>query len=56
MQAASQSSEDLKAADLVREQLLEGELDIQRRRESTSFDGLGKGFSVVAEIFWDGVR
>lgn len=54
VQPASQSKEDLMAADLVREQLLQGELDMCTAA-TDQLDAIGKGFSVL-EIIWGGVE
>jgi phage gp29-like protein len=53
VQPASQAKEDLMAADLVRDQLLNGELDMCDAA-TDQLDAIGKGFSVL-EIDWDGV-
>ena len=58
VQPVSKDKDDLRAADLVREQLLEGELDMTSSA-TDQLDALGKGFSVL-EIMWadegDGVH
>lgn len=54
VQAASKEADDLRAADMVRAQLLEGDLDIESAI-TEQLDAIGKGFSVL-EIDWAGTN